>query len=152
MIDAKSYTNTPAPLHLTPSGFTIYVKRLGFVDILAVCERLVIATYVEEQKPYLAQLQPRGAVLHHLALNKILDKEGVAAILEFGLLECNPDMNLEDFLARTTPDERGQVFEIFCADITEMGDKVVEDKKEDGKKPPKKAATKKKKTGARSQK
>jgi hypothetical protein len=127
-----------------------------------------MATYVEEQKPYLAQLedsadrieylrraqedQPRGAVLHHLALNKILDKEGVAAILEFGLLECNPDMNLEDFLARTTPDERGQVFEIFCADITEMGDKVVEDKKEDGKKPPKKAATKKKKTGARSQK
>jgi hypothetical protein len=165
MNNAQSYTNTPAPLHLQPSGFTIYVKRLGFVDILAVCERLVISQYVEDQKPYLAQLdnsedriaylrqaqadQPKGAYLHQLALEKIVQKDGIAAILDFGLKECNPDIDIDNFTNKTTADERGQVFEIFCADIAEMGNEVLEDKKEDGKKPRKKRATKKK-TGGRS--
>lgn len=152
-MSATNYVNAVTPFHCPDCKKTPYVKDLGFIDILAVCEKVVVDRYLAEQAPYLALLtdpdervayvrqiqvaQPRDKELQILAMDEILSDEGIDAILRFGLLECNPEMDIDGFMEVASVADKDGIFSIFCKSIHDAGKR--QEKKEAAKRTRKKS-------------
>ena len=153
-MSATQYINGTFTHHCEDCKKSPYVRNLGFVEILAVCEKVVVDGYMKEQRPYLDMLdkpneridflrkaqeeQPRGHTLQLLAMDEILTVRGIWAVIRYGIAECNPDMDderLDAFMEEASADDRGALFDIFALTLVESSEKA---KKEDAKRSTKK--------------
>lgn len=165
-MQARDYTNALAAYKVESNGTMPMLRRLSFLEMMSVCEQIVVDKHIAATRPYLKELdtseeriaylkaaqadQPAGFDLKEKALDELVSEQGIDAILRYGMTECNPGMEIDSFMISVNDEDKAFIYNVFAADLEEAGKKAAKASgaKKNGKKQTRKTRKPRKPAGA----